>query len=45
MGGIEVLKDHPFFSENDFKTKWGHLFDVKSPLEANKKFNSRPTKA
>ncbi|CAF1456798.1 unnamed protein product [Adineta steineri] len=37
-GGIEKLKEHPFFCD----TKWGDLLNQKSPLEANVKLCSRP---
>jgi hypothetical protein len=41
-GGMGKLKQHIFFSEHSYDTKWGDLLNQQSPLEAKEKLNSRP---
>ncbi|CAF3364239.1 unnamed protein product [Rotaria sp. Silwood1] len=41
-GGMKKLKEHPFFSEFSYDTKWDHLLNQRSPLEAKLKLSSRP---
>ncbi|CAF1356996.1 unnamed protein product [Rotaria sordida] len=41
-GGMKKLKKHPFFSEFSYDTRWGHLLNQQSPLEAKVKLSSRP---
>ncbi|CAF4412536.1 unnamed protein product [Rotaria sp. Silwood2] len=41
-GGMNKLKEHPFFSEFSYDTKWDVLLNQRSPLEAKIKLSSRP---
>ena len=39
-GGMNKLKEHPFFALHSYNTKWGELLDQRSPLEVKGKLNS-----
>lgn len=43
-GGMCQLKQHSFFSEHDYNTKWGNLLNESSPLQTKEKLSSRPKK-